>query len=248
MTGFFLRLYRIPAILLWSILLGVGCVPYRLGGRWSDIKKLSYFARTWNGGLAKIVNLRVKVYGRIPDGYGGMVVSNHLSYMDIVTHAAILPLRFMPKSDIAKWPLIGWYLGLSLPIWTNRESKQASKKTLRDIVKTMKRGICMVVYPEGTSTDGKSGILPFKSTAFEAAIIGNAPITPVLTRYIQPPGQPTVCWYGDMTLLPHLWQILGLPSIEAELRFLDPIYPSGMSRKELASMVREKMASEYAAI
>jgi 1-acyl-sn-glycerol-3-phosphate acyltransferase len=109
----------------------------------------------------------------------------------------------------------------------------------------MKRGMYLIVYPEGTSTDGKSGILPFKSTSFEAALVGNSPIIPVITRYNEVPGRPTVCWYGDMTLLPHVWQILRFPSIEAEVRFLDPIMPEGRPRKELASFVHDVMVREY---
>jgi hypothetical protein len=71
-------------------------------------------------------------------------------------------------------------------------------------------------------------------------------VLPVITRYRQAPGEPTICWYGDMTLLPHVWQVLAFPSIEAEVRFLEPIFPDGRSRKELASFVHESMSREYA--
>lgn len=240
-----LRLYRISALVMWSAVLAVLSLPYQLMGRWRGIKKLSHCTHLWNKGVARIVNLRVKVSGTVPDSSGGLVVSNHVSYLDIITHGSVLPLRYSPKSDIAKWPLLGWYLGLSRPVWTDRQSRQASKKTLRDFAKTMKRGIYLIVYPEGTSTDGKSGILPFKSTSFEAAITGNAPIIPVITRYDEVPGRPTVCWYGDMTLLPHVWQLLRFPSIEARVHFLDPVFPGGRSRKELALSVHDLMAREY---
>ena len=240
-----LRLYRISALILWAVYVALLSMPHRLKGGWKSIKEISNFTHLWNKGIARIINLRIKVSGEIPAVTGGLVVSNHLSYVDIVTHGAVFPLRYSPKSDIAKWPFLGWYIGLSRPIWTSRESRQTSKKILRDFAKTMNKGMYLIVYPEGTSTDGKNGILPFKSTPFEAAIAGNAPIIPVLTRYRQPHGEPTICWYGDMTLLPHLWQVLSFPSIEAELRFLKPIFPSGRSRKELASHVHDMMTREY---
>lgn len=240
-----LRLYRISALLLWSVVIAVASIPYQLSGGWKGIKKISHFVHLWSKGIARIVNLRVKVSGAVPAVPGGLVVSNHVSYLDIITHGSVLPLRYSPKSDIAKWPLLGWYLGLSRPVWTDRQSRQASKKTLRDFAKTMKKGMYLIVYPEGTSTDGNSGILPFKSTSFEAAIVGNVPIIPVITRYNEVPGRPTVCWYGDMTLLPHVWQLLRFPSIEAEVRFLDPVIPDGRPRKELAALVREIMLREY---
>ncbi len=242
---FLVRLYKITALMMWSAFVALLTAPYQFIGGWKGVKKISRFTWLWNRGIAKIVNLRVKISGDIPSAPGGLVVSNHMSYLDIITHGSILPLRYSPKSEIAKWPVLGWYLGLSHPIWVVRESKQLSKKTLRDYAKTIKHGMYLIVYPEGTTTDGKSGILPFKSTSFEAAITADTPILPVLTRYKQAAGAPTVCWYGDMMLLPHVWQVLGLPSIEAELRFLQPIFPEGRSRKELASFVHVVMAREY---
>jgi len=234
------------AIILWSAIAALLTLPYQLIGGWKGIKNISRFTCLWNKGIAKIIGLHVKISGKIPDVPGGLVVSNHISYIDIVTHGSTLPLRYSPKSDILKWPVLGWYLGLSRPIWTNRRSKKASRKTLRDFTKTMKKGMYLIVYPEGTSTDGKSGILPFKSTSFEAAITGNIPIIPVITRYKQRPGEPTVAWYGDMTLLPHVWQMLKLPSIEAEVKFLPIILPDRKPRKELASYVHDMMEREYA--
>lgn len=242
----FRRTYRLLALVLWSAAMGVFSLPWQLSRGWRSRKAISRLTMAWNKGVAKIVNLRVSVSGRTPDGTGGLVVSNHLSYVDIIAHGSVLPLRYSAKADIAKWPVLGWYLGLSDPIWTDRESRQASKRALRDFAKTMKRGIHLIVYPEGTSTDGKNGVLAFKSTSFEAAIVGNAPVYPALISYRDRPGRRTVCWYGDMTLLPHVWQLLGFDRIDAELRFLDPVYPDGRSRKELASYVREMMAGEYA--
>ena len=223
--AFFLRLYRIVILLLWSVFVAILTVPYQLKGGWKGIKKISRLAHLWSKGVAKILNLRVKILGEIPRVSGGLVVSNHLSYLDIITHGSILPLRYSPKAEVAKWPVLGWYIDLSRPIWTSRESKQASKKILRDFVKTMKREMYLIVYPEGTSTDGKNGILPFKSTPFEAAITGDMPILPVLTRYNEAPSESTVCWYGDMTFFSHVWQVLKIPSIEAELHFLQKADP-----------------------
>ena len=243
--AFFIRLYRIAALVIWSAIAAILSAPSQMRGGWKGVKDVSRFVYLWNKGIAKIVNLRVNVSGEVPPVSGGLLVSNHLSYVDIVTHGSTLPVRYSPKSDIAKWPVLGWYLALSRPIWVNRRSKQAAKRALEDFAETMKHGMYLIVYPEGTSTDGKNGILPFKSTSFEAAIASNAPIIPIITRYRQAPGQPTICWYGDMTLLPHIWQVLAFPFIEAELRFLEPVFPAGRSRKELASLVHEIMSLEY---
>ncbi len=209
------------------------------------MRRISRFTHIWNRGIAKIINMRVDVSGNIPDLSGGLVVSNHLGYIDIVVHGSLLPMRYSPKADISRWPILGWYIGLSRPIWIDREAKKAARKALRDFAKTMKRGMYMIVYPEGTSSNGKSGILPFRSTSFEAAITGNLPIIPMLTSYKEAPGGPEICWYGDMKLLPHIWNVLKAPALEARIRFLDPVYPEGRSRKELASYVHGIMDREY---
>jgi 1-acyl-sn-glycerol-3-phosphate acyltransferase len=244
---FFIRFYKIAALIMWSLFVALLSAPYQFIGGWRGVKKMSYFTQLWSKGIARIINLRVKISGDIPDVPGGLVVSNHMSYLDIIMHGSIMPLRHSPKSEIAKWPFLGWYVGLSHPIWIDRNLKGSSKTTLGDYVETLKRGIRLIVYPEGTTTDGKSGILPFKSAPFEAVVNGDAPILPVITRYRQASGEPTVCWYGDMTLLPHAWQVLKLSSIEAELHFLQPIFPEGRSRKELASLVHGVMLREYEA-
>jgi len=110
----------------------------------------------------------------------------------------------------------------------------------------MKHGMYLVVYPEGTSSDGKKGILPFKSTPFAAAAEEGALIFPAIIRYAEPAGEPSVCWYGDMTLLPHAWHLLQRRRIDAAVRFLEPVASAGRSRRELASHVHGVMEREYA--
>lgn len=237
-----IRLYRITALFLWSMVIAVMSMPYQFGHTWKSKQRIGHLTHLWSKGVARIINLRVTITGRMPQASGGLVVANHLSYLDIVVHGSILPLRHTPKVDIRSWPLLGWYIGLSNPIWINRQSKQVSKSVLREFAKTMKHGIYLIVFPEGTTTDGKHGILPFKSTPFEAAITGNSPIIPVIIRYEEPAGRPTVCWYGDMLLLPHVWQALGFPSIKAHLYFLPAVFPEGRSRKKLAEDLHTLMS------
>lgn len=242
----FTAILKISAIILWSAYMGIISAPYQFSRRWQNTRKIIKIVQLWNRGISRIIGLRVKVHGDMPKAScGGLVVSNHLSYIDILAHGSILPLRYSPKSDIKRWPILGWYIGLSRPIWINRNSTYASQKAMREFAKTMRKGIYMVVYPEGTSTDGKNGILPFKSTSFEAAVTGDAPIIPILIRYKESSGEGPIAWYGDMTLLPHAWRILKMSSIEAHLYFLKEICAKGRTRKELASYVHGVMSDGY---
>ncbi|MGD2279072.1 MAG: lysophospholipid acyltransferase family protein [Candidatus Omnitrophota bacterium] len=242
--AFLRRIYRIAAIAVWTFALILMSVPYRFRG-WQGRKKISYLLRLWAKGMAKIVNLKIHTYGDAHGATGGLVVSNHLSYIDIIAHGTVFPPRFTSTTEIAKWPVIGPVVDFSNPVVVDRNSPASSRKAFRDFAKTMKRGMYLIVYPEGTSTDGKNGILPFKSTSFEAATAGDMPVIPILTRYREAPGRTTVCWYGDMTFLPHVWEVLGYPSIDSELHFMPPIYPEGRSRKKMSSYVHELMNCEY---
>jgi 1-acyl-sn-glycerol-3-phosphate acyltransferase len=240
----FRRIYRIIALFAWLLVIIVLTIPHRFTG-WRGRKKIIQLQRRWMKGAAKITGLRINLRGEVPDVETGLVVSNHLGYVDILVHGAVFPLRFTSTTAIAKWPVLGQIIALAHPVLVDRVSKPAARKALRDFAKTMKRGMYLIVYPEGTSTDGRNGILPFKSTSFEAATYGDLPIIPVLTRYRDVPGGSTVCWYGDMTLMPHLWQVLGLPKIEADVYFMPPVYPEGRSRKELAQCIHAMMDKEY---
>ncbi|OGV49466.1 MAG: hypothetical protein A2X49_00785 [Lentisphaerae bacterium GWF2_52_8] len=242
--SFLLRFLRIVAVLFWFLALGA-CAALFMRRSWGCIKKVTGVTRLWGLGFTKILNIKVKVFGDPSSFKGGIIVSNHMGYLDILVHGSLFPLRFTPKSDIASWPLLGSYVGLSHPIWIDRRSKQKSQEALISFRETMEHEIPLIVYPEGTSSDGKSGVLPFKSTPFEAVVSSNFPILPILTIYNEPDGRPTSCWYGGMTLLPHVWTILGFRSIEVEVHILPPVHPEGRSRKEIAIFVHDIIEAEY---
>jgi len=232
------------SLLGWTAGMVFLSLPNRLRG-WKGIIATSKLVRIWGKGVAWISGISVKTYGKMPSKISGLVVSNHLGYVDIVVHAAIFPLRFTPSTDVRKMPIVGTVTAMSNALFVDRTSVTSAKKTARNFIKTMRKGMFLIVYPEATSTDGKRGILPFKSTPFDAASEGNMPVIPILTRYKEKPSQPEIPWYGDMTFFPHFWTLLGSRSIEAEVLFLSPIEPGEKSRKELAAYTHEVMSKAW---
>ena len=109
--------------------------------------------------------------------------------------------------------------------------RAAKIQPFQQIMATMKHGIPLLVYPEGTSTDGEHGIKAFKSTPFEAVAASDLPILPIVTYYEPMDDGLPVAWFGDMTLMPHLWRILGYKSINVEVHILPQIKSEGSSRK-----------------
>ncbi|MBN2643379.1 MAG: 1-acyl-sn-glycerol-3-phosphate acyltransferase [Victivallales bacterium] len=241
------RIIRVFLLLIWMPISGLCSLLFVFGG-WGNIKRVCHCARIWGGGIAFIISMKKKFFGDMSQFKGGLIVSNHTGYLDIIAHASSFPIRFTPKQDIRKWPLMGWYVGIGRPIWVDRSSKQKSIKLKKDFVDTMRHGIPLIIYPEGTSTDGFSGILPFKSTPFAAVAETDLPILPVVTVFDPPNDGSSLAWYGagdDATLIPHCWHILGHKKIEVELHILPVIHPEGRSRKELAAYVHGKMQEKY---
>ena len=245
---FFRRLFRLFKVIWWFVV--SSCRVHRdQKGRsgWDAIACSARHAREWARGSAEIADFELVVHGDPEQFPGGLLVSNHQGYLDILTHAAIFPIRFAPKQEMRRWPVLGPFVAQSHPIWIDRTSRQKSKDAAEEMIATLEHKINLLVYPEGTSTDGQHGLLPFKSTPFEAAAELSLPIQPTLLFYEGVPKQTEpLAWYGDQKLLPHVWRILGLKEIRMRVYVLPVVYPkSGENRKELALRVHDLMEKEY---
>jgi len=199
-------------------------------------------------------SLKIKVRER---GFAHLVrrgkvflVSNHLSYLDIVVLASVRPVAFVSRHDLAGWPVIGTLARLVGTIFVHRGQKLASRKLIETVTSALHQGASVLVFPEGTSTDGQ-GLLPFKTALFEAAVRSGAMVQPVLLRYVKVETRPLdlsgrdlVCWYDGRSFPRHAWDLLGLRGLEAEVFFTAPIEP-GADRKALAAQVRRTMAESF---
>ena len=205
------RLVRALLLFCWFLILTIWVALINRKKGWDGVAKAAAWTRLWARGSARIAGHRITVYGDPEAFEGGLIVGNHQGYLDIVAHASIFRIRFAPKKEIRSWPFLGFMISLNRPVWIDRKSRQKSKETAEEMVATMQNGIAMLVYPEGTSTDGQHGLLPFKSTPFEAAAELSLPIQPTLLFYEGVPKQTEpLAWYGDQELLPHVWRILGV--------------------------------------
>jgi 1-acyl-sn-glycerol-3-phosphate acyltransferase len=150
----------------------------------------------------------------------GLIVSNHLSYVDILCFSALAPCIFVSKDDVRGWPLFGDLATRGGTIYVNRNSKADAHRATIELEETLRSGLRVVLFPEGTSTDG-SKVLRFHAPFFEAAVKSGAPITPAAIGYEIEGGDPAqdVCYWGDMTFGPHFLGILRKGAIHARIRF-----------------------------
>lgn len=246
-TGFFRRMYRIFALLVWSFFIAPAAVVCTAFCRESTvIRRASKFTRWWALGCSKIMNITVNIHGDIPEN-GALVVSNHTGPFDILVNASLFPVRFAPKKELKYTPVIGQLVSMSRPVWIDRKKRLEAKKSADMISRTISSGANMLVYPEGTSTDGRHGILPFKSTAFDAAEFTGCNVVMLLLFYDTPldPGMSSA-WYGDTSFGSYLWHALGLKKVVSEVYIIGVTKISdGEDRKSMAKRIHRQMCEEY---
>jgi len=198
----------------------------------------------WMGSSSRRVlerlGIRCTVQGLPPEH--GMVVSNHLSYLDILVLSSVMPCFFVSKAEISRWPLFGWLGGSGGTIFLDRCSLASAQSVASQITERLKLPVAIPVllFPEGTSSDG-SQVLLFHSRLIDPAASAGAPITAASIRYVLHDGTPEreLCWFGDQTFVSHLWKVLSVGGFEAEVQFGEPhIYAS---RRAAAQATREEI-------
>lgn len=182
----------------------------------------------------------------------GLVVANHLSYLDIAVLSATMPCFFVAKIEIGGWPFFGRAARSGGTIFVDRGSLESAISVAEQMTERLQMPIPVPVllFPEGTSTDGKQ-VLRFHSRLIDPATSLGVPITTTAIRYVIHDGTPEeeLCWYGDETFTNHLWKVLGVGGFEAEVRFGEPqIYndrrlAADQTRDEIVAM-REQMREE----
>lgn len=243
------RLFRVLLLILWCVLIFL-LVPLSLlcaFGKWRKCRVSAWWTTFWAKGVARILNIRVAVCGTLPEEKGFMVVSNHLGYLDVIAHASVMPLRFAPKAEIKRWPVFGALTSLGNPVWIDRKNPRMAAAYAGEFKETVEHQLTMLVYPEGTSTSGRSGLLKFKSTPFAAALEAQAQILPTLLFYRHAPeSRPLAAWHDDTPFDEHVWNVLGLDEIVIDIHILPAISSAGFAdRKALTDAVYNSMTEEY---
>jgi lyso-ornithine lipid O-acyltransferase len=185
-------------------------------------------AQWLHGSCARVLRafgIQVEVHGEPPRN--GLVVANHLSYLDILIFGAVMPCFFVAKAEVASWPYFGRAARTGASIFIDRRSRASTIEVARRIAERLNLPIPILLFPEGTSTDG-SQVLRFHSSLFEPAVKTSSPITAAAVRYVLHEGsrERDLCWYDDALFLPHLWKTLCVSGFSAKVTFGQPrMYP-----------------------
>jgi 1-acyl-sn-glycerol-3-phosphate acyltransferase len=170
-----------------------------------------------------------------------LLVSNHLSYLDILILAALTPARFVAKSEVRNWPVFGWFARLAGTIFVERNKRSQAAQSAEQIALALSEGSLVVLFPEGTSSGGET-VLPFRSSLLEPAARKLHTVTAGLIGYQLTDGDVSeeVCYWKDMTLLPHLINLLSKRTVHAFLHFAQ-LRQETTNRKTLARRLHSEV-------
>jgi 1-acyl-sn-glycerol-3-phosphate acyltransferase len=204
--------------------------------------------REWSLKLLSICGIRLDVRERAPmarglSGTGGfMLIANHISWIDIYVLNAWYPVRFVAKSEIRAWPVIGWLCEKTGVLFIDRNKKRDALRMMQHLVERMQAGDVVCVFPEGTTSDGR-GLLPFHANLMQAPVAAGVPVQPAGLRYVD---AATGEWTGapayidDITMWEAFESVLKSPPILARLTIGEPIVPAERTtRHELAELGSE---------
>ena len=243
---------RAAAIIIGFLVFTVLCMPVQ----WLLLKTGAGAARRfphwYHRRVAALFGLRIRVVGQPVTGEGVLIVANHTSWADIVIFSAVMPISFVAKAEIARWPFFGTLARLQRTVFVERTRRSATGE-MRDMIRRrILAGDALVLFPEGTSYDGNH-VLPFKSAllgAAEARLASGAyvKVQPVSAAYTGLHGlpmgrenRPLFAWYGDMEMVPHLWEALMAGPADVVVQFHEPLSLDGMDRKALAAQAENQV-------
>lgn len=215
------RVVAFCAVTTFFYLLWACITPLLLASQKASYAWRNFNFRTWARLTNAILGMRVEGKGTPPRA-PFFLVSNHLSYMDIVAFAAQLDCVFIAKSEVANWPVLGLLCRSMGTIFVDRNSRMDVLRVNRLIEQALRSGKGVLLFPEGTSTPGVE-VLPFHSALLEPAVQQGCPVSFATVSYRTPIGQApahlSVCWWGEMAFLSHFYELLHLKSVEATLVF-----------------------------
>src|SRR5712691_1487157 len=175
----------------------------------------------WARASTRVVGMKVNARNA-PPASPFLLVSNHLSYVDIVVLESQVDCAFIAKSEVASWPILGFICRTLNTIFIDRKRKRDIPKAMARAEATMNRGLGVVLFAEGTTTAGQT-VSPFRSSLLEFAARRQMPVHYASISYVVPPDQApveeSVCWGGDITFPTHVYRLLQLRQLDAHVVF-----------------------------
>lgn len=231
------RLARLVLHLLQGLVTCVLVFP------WAGSALRERLIRRWSARLLGICRVRVEREDGAQPLPHALIVSNHISWLDIFVINSVHPCRFVAKAEIRAWPVLGWLVAQAGTVFIARGNRRDLRHIFKGLVDALGQNQRVAFFPEGT-TASQGQLLPFHANLFEAAIDARAVVQPVALAYLDFEGgwHPAVDYVGETTFVDSILRILGGPPMTARLQCLAPIPAEGAHRRELARAAQQAIA------
>jgi 1-acyl-sn-glycerol-3-phosphate acyltransferase len=204
----------------------------------------------WCRRIVRVLGFRCEVEGRFPRG--GAVVSNHLSYLDILLYSSVQPFVMVAKTEVRGWPLLGWLTAQAGTVYVQRGGgPKTYGRVNAAMAEAYRSGLPVLFFSEGTTTDGE-GVLPFRRGLFHSVLDNGVSLRTAALRYTLescPVNQDAtvgenVCWWGEMGFTSHMFGLVGLRGLRAQIRFGDEVVER-TDRFVLSETAQARVAEMY---
>ena len=240
-------LYRLLMIVLWFFLMFIIFVISKM----LNLNIKNSMPRLFHQGFLKLLNVKVILHGTLKTNKPGLLISNHASWIDISILSSLTNICFIAKSEVSGWPIVGFLARLQDTVFIERKINRVIKQK-KEILDFLSRGKKLVLFPEGTSSDGDR-VLRFKSSLFsigetEEGKLGGYEFQAVTICYSGLNGlpmsrsqRPNVAWWGNMNLFNHLWNLFSLNGIKVTVTAHEPI--TKIENRKIMSQIAWKQIS-----
>jgi len=243
----------VTLVLLASVIL----IPIHLVLLWLQHPWRNRLPRLWHRIALKAIGVRVHVHGEPETRRPLMIAANHVSWLDILVLSSVVDATFVAKSEVRGWPVFGTLARLQRSIFIKREERRQTQAQADEMAARLNAGETVVLFPEGTTTDGnrlgeiKSSLFAAASSAAHFAKDGVVHVQPVALAYTRVHGmamghyhRPLVAWPGDVELMPSLVGVLKAGAFDVDVRFGDTVEVAvGTNRKHVSNFIREQLRS-----
>jgi 1-acyl-sn-glycerol-3-phosphate acyltransferase len=200
--------------------------------------------REWSRQMLRIMGVELVVRGTPPERGPVLLVANHISWLDIVVMNAAQPARFVSKSDVKHWPVLGALITGAGTLYIERESRRDAMRVVHQMAERLRAHDTLAVFPEGTTGDGRQ-LLPFHANLVQAAISAHAPVLPVALSFLDGgSGQRSDAplFIGDTTLMESIWSTLRASGLQAVVTYGQAQEAEGRDRRAWAQALQGEVA------
>jgi len=239
---------RVVFLVVALVLLTLLLLPFQLAGLFFNGRLQRIVPRLYHRAVAALLGIRIHQIGRPCDDRPLLILSNHVSWLDIIVITALTPVVFVAKHEVAGWPVFGWLAKLQRTVFIERERRQKTGQVAREMASRLHGGDAVVLFAEGTSSDGNR-ILPFRSalvgavrhTLGDASPHAQVAVQPLSVAYTGIGGVPSgralrdkLAWYGDIDLVPHMLGIFRAGAVDVTVSWGQAVaYDLSADRKQI---------------